>query len=92
MNQFSREAAKILLPTGNALSRRNIEEPKYRVGWGLAAPASHTTVRAVRHTAVHERLIKLRYFIRKLTSPCSPNHLTGTAAFMWEAPAFHHGP
>ena len=30
----------------------------YRVGGGLTAPASHTTVRAVRHTAVHARFIK----------------------------------
>ena len=66
--------------------------PMNRVGWGLTALASHTTVRAVRHTAVHESLLKLRCLARKLTSPCWANHLTGTAAFMWEAPAFHHGP
>ena len=30
----------------------------HRVGGGLAAPASHATVRGVRHTAVHGRLLK----------------------------------
>ena len=43
-----------------------------RVGGGLTTPASHTTVRAVRHTAVHESLLKLRSIHGNLQGPVDP--------------------
>jgi hypothetical protein len=63
-----------------------------RVGGGLTAPTSHTTVRAVRHTAVHVRFCKRRCSSRRLKSPCRASHVTEIAKFIWDAPAFHHGP
>ena len=55
-------------------------------------PASHTTVRTVPYTAVHEAHASLRCSSRKLKSPILRSMRVGTAWCMWLAPAFHHGP
>ena len=55
-------------------------------------PPSHTTVRTVPYTAVHEVPLSLLCRLRRLTSPIWSNVQIGTAWFMWLAPAFHHGP
>ena len=48
----------------------------------LRPPASHTTVRAVRHTAVHEEHARRWCSVRRLTRPIACSTRVGTAAFM----------
>ena len=48
----------------------------------LRPPTSHTTVRAVRHTAVHEEHMRRRCSARRLTSPMAHSPRVGTAVFM----------
>jgi len=53
---------------------------------------SHTTGRAGRHPAVHEVRVRRWCSASRLKSPSCRNMAVGTAACMWLAPAFHHGP
>ena len=55
-------------------------------------PSSHTTVRTVPYTAVQAEQWSLRCRSRRLGSPSCVSQRVGTAACMWDAPAFHHGP
>jgi hypothetical protein len=70
----------------------NGSDPQNRVGDGVTPVPSHTTVRAVPHTAVHFTSWKRCWVSSSETNPSTSNELFGYAAFIWLAPAFHHGP
>ena len=58
----------------------------------LRSPPSHTTGRAVPHPAVQLKLWSRCWIPTSETSPLAVKYLAGNAWFMWDAPAFHHGP